>query len=1106
MNTKKILSTFLALTFTLTLTSCNRDNTVKSGETSPVEIVSAKREAGQKVVYPDKISGQLNNPGMGWVILEEPTYDGHMNLGYSGDFPEVNNISLSTAWANIETSENVYDWSLIDRTIDYWVPKGKMINFRICTDSLVLPYTSQGIPEYLFTKYKLQYREDTDGGSTYKVADLTNADYQNRLKIFLSKLVERYGDNKNVDVIEIRGYGAYGEWHSGYSYDSYDTRINALQTIVGDWEKAWTGKNKVLVVSASAEYKESLTPYVANPDNYNNYLKWSAFDYAMSLSDVTFRRDGAGGCLKYATEQKLFQDFIRCGKRLPLMAEFFGNYASYQNSSSGFNMEEGLNDMMFKLRPNYCTVLGWVASVTEEVAKNDHWFFDRGNEMMGYRLVINKAEYSAEATPGSTFELKTEWANTALGRFCYNDPLKIYFVDENGKDVYSYTDKNFDARSFTNGEIYENFSQIELPADLKAGNYKIMAAIVDPDSGNPAIRLGIAGDDGNKRYELGSVAVNNGAQQVASSKTIGGSEIGSISLKASTTYSLSFDYLPSLNVKDYTLGTNDGYYINLLAGSETKQLLLWQDVSQEKGSKTVIFTTPNATDLKLEAGSNNFGELKLSNIRISQVAAYVEDFENYEFSDQSTFLAENNVTISDTKSSLIDGASSVQCKIKKKNRVDAVKTNNQRIIFKPNTVYTVAFDFRTSSDVGNGGYYYLNLSSAQQNNNFDVSEWYQRPDYPSQKYTYTFKTGDATDYTLAVGIFNGANFSIDNLTIMEDSKGIDVVADAAQNVEVNQARNISASIPVQEGFESGTFYGTIFDMGANNWGRFTTDKNEVISGKYSLLGRMQTEQEWFEFAHSRTNVLNLEPNKSYRISFNYKVLKNLAKDDGYFYSFLRTTNGLPTDDKGFISWKSEAGESGHKVIDVTLSDKEGYYIVFGMRWGGEISIDDVTVEQLPNAKAFDGSIDFENGSIALSNCLTSTVNGSAGDIISRKDLIISGNYSLFGENTTGSPWYDFLYTDPTKVQIKPNTTYTLTFKYKVIKETSGENFFQVFARSDTGGIQNDVGTKTFTDDAGNTGEISTTITTKDFNDYKLCFGMKGTGAVVIDDIVFVQSK
>ncbi len=108
-------------------------------------------------VYPEKLSGNLNNPGMGWVTLEEPTYGGHPDMGTSGPLPEVSNVSLSTSWARIEVEEGVYDWTLMDQIIDYYVVRGKRINFRIVTDSLMLPNTYSGTPQWLFDKYDVAY-------------------------------------------------------------------------------------------------------------------------------------------------------------------------------------------------------------------------------------------------------------------------------------------------------------------------------------------------------------------------------------------------------------------------------------------------------------------------------------------------------------------------------------------------------------------------------------------------------------------------------------------------------------------------------------------------------------------------------------------------------------------------------------------------------------------------------------------------------------------------------------------------------------------------------------------------------------------------------------
>ena len=100
---------------------------------------NSKETKGYVTTYPTSVSGALHNRGMGWITLEEQTELGKLDLGKNGDLPEVDNVGIQTSWALIEKTENVFDWSLIDKTIEYWTEKGKRINLRICTDSLSLP-------------------------------------------------------------------------------------------------------------------------------------------------------------------------------------------------------------------------------------------------------------------------------------------------------------------------------------------------------------------------------------------------------------------------------------------------------------------------------------------------------------------------------------------------------------------------------------------------------------------------------------------------------------------------------------------------------------------------------------------------------------------------------------------------------------------------------------------------------------------------------------------------------------------------------------------------------------------------------------------------------
>ena len=92
-----------------------------AGCTSPTSSVPVmKNVSGYQTAYPTKVKGALHNVGMGWNALEEQTELGKMNLGHDGTLPEVDTIGIQTSWDIIEKEEGVFDWSLIDETIQYW--------------------------------------------------------------------------------------------------------------------------------------------------------------------------------------------------------------------------------------------------------------------------------------------------------------------------------------------------------------------------------------------------------------------------------------------------------------------------------------------------------------------------------------------------------------------------------------------------------------------------------------------------------------------------------------------------------------------------------------------------------------------------------------------------------------------------------------------------------------------------------------------------------------------------------------------------------------------------------------------------------------------------
>ena len=246
MNTQKYL---LLSSLALLLSSCSGGG---------IDDIAGKGIAsGYVKTYPQTISGQLHNDGMGWCALEEQTELGKLDLGKNGTIPECDVIGIQTSWALIEKTPGNFDWSLIDKTIDYWTNLGKRINFRICTDSLSLPEVYFGAPKWINeAPYNVHYEEyQYSGDMMARVNDLTDPTYQRLFENFLDKLAERYIDNAYLDTVDIRGYGMYGEWHSGHSFANMNERMETLAYITDQYQERFAKNGIQLFLSNSWDYQ-----------------------------------------------------------------------------------------------------------------------------------------------------------------------------------------------------------------------------------------------------------------------------------------------------------------------------------------------------------------------------------------------------------------------------------------------------------------------------------------------------------------------------------------------------------------------------------------------------------------------------------------------------------------------------------------------------------------------------------------------------------------------------------------------------------------------------------------------------------------------------------
>lgn len=101
---------------------------------------------------------------------------------------------------------------------------------------------------------------------------------------------------------------------------------------------------------------------------------------------------------------------------------------------------------------------------------------------------------------------------------------------------------------------------------------------------------------------------------------------------------------------------------------------------------------------------------------------------------------------------------------------------------------------------------------------------------------------------------------------------------------------------------------------------------------------------WNEYLWSKPDGLALQPSTTYRLQFDYTVLREPGggAQGATFYSLVRA-RGTIKKDVGWQRWQGAAGSRGRRLVTFTTLAAPEYYLNFGIRHHGGIRIENVRV-------------------------------------------------------------------------------------------------------------------------------------------------------------------
>lgn len=540
------------------------DNNVYETAWTGSSWVRAINEVATGIIGTAKIDDELPNPGMGWMFEEFAYLVG--NTTYyntatcrptspsNGPFPLADTVEIIETWSWIERTKGTYDWSRVDESINYWTARGKRVSLRVTTEDIGCygPFWDypanpenggcHGIPTWLKNELIASGKPMQIRDGFFEFPDYTSTIYKSALTSFLTAFAKKYRSNTHVDLVQLRGYGQWGEWHSGHDFMNLATRQNTLAWIIDQWVTPWNGYNKTFVVSGSYEYRSAhssppatdamMPALVSNPYwdvpgyGYTEFMAYSKFDDILSShANITFRRDGFDGnqdvlypgpqyTIEPTLDGALLNNNFAARKKLPNLAEF-----KYNNAMTGSNLAATFNQVL-QYHSNYLMLPGWSCG-TGNAILDALTFYNNNLETyvkpalraggLGYRFEVAQGTMFTHLLPSPSTKITVNMTltNKNVGRMWNpNYKFRFWLVNAAGTNVAGPYDVTLpkDLRELLKDvATAENVSfTITRPPN---GDYRLMVALVDPTTNWPRVKLAFAGMDDETRYTIGTVRV-----------------------------------------------------------------------------------------------------------------------------------------------------------------------------------------------------------------------------------------------------------------------------------------------------------------------------------------------------------------------------------------------------------------------------------------------------------------------------------------------------------------------------------------------------------------------------------------------------------------------
>jgi|GEM_PF-1832186 len=416
-------------------------------------------------------------------------------------------VNLRDDWSVLEPEEGQFFWEDIDKAVAIC----KALNVSVELSLYLMPsdvYPIDGMPQWVWDS-GVPYEDVTQSDMMGRPDDFTtrhplywNALYQSKLRNFLDAVAAHFNDGE-VSVVYVRPYGLYGEWDSlwcAFPWNQYpsQSKSDVLGQLVDIYAEAFAPYERTRVFI-------DFPAGTGTRKQYQDYMKEIAFDKALAHG-FGVRTCAIGPIL--ANDEFLRYLVEDYWPQTPIVCE---TYYGWEVPDYYLNLNKTNNDTLDNILAVHgnSAYYGWnvIFSNPNTMRSDNIAFFNRMQTELGYRLLPKTIQYASSVMAGHTVTVNSVWNNSGSGVCWQQFPLKYTLMNDEGREVYSYTDTSVDQRLWTAGTDYNAASALSLPANLPAGEYSLYVSMVDPE-GKDSIYMPIGGIP-VRRYHVGTIAVED---------------------------------------------------------------------------------------------------------------------------------------------------------------------------------------------------------------------------------------------------------------------------------------------------------------------------------------------------------------------------------------------------------------------------------------------------------------------------------------------------------------------------------------------------------------------------------------------------------------------